>query len=91
MRLYSLAPFFQMKKQRTSPAEYRVTYVDSVLREVTVTASSEDEAIHLARAGLEAADHHHTCDAWNDDWQAEIHRHRPVVNRHCFECGEVRE
>jgi predicted secreted hydrolase len=71
-------------------ARYRVTYVDSVLREVILDAANAVEAEDLARKQLEEAQHHHAVDAWIDDWQAEPYRHQPVVNRHCFECGEER-
>jgi hypothetical protein len=71
-------------------ARYRVTYVDSVLREVVLDAANGDEAEALARKQVDEAQHHHAVDAWNDDWQAEPYRRQPVVNRHCFECGEER-
>lgn len=71
-------------------ARYRVTYVDSVLREVVLDAENDDEAEALARKQVDEAQHHHAVDAWNDDWQAEPYRRQPVVNRRCFECGEER-
>ena len=70
--------------------KFRVTYVDSVLREAVVNAPSSEEAEVIVRAQMESADHHHTCDAWNDDWQIAPYRRAPLVDRHCFECGEVR-
>lgn len=70
---------------------FRVTYVDSVLRETMVEVDSAEAAEEAARLQMENAQHHHACDAWNDDWAVEPYRDAPVVNRHCFECGEVRQ
>ena len=70
--------------------KFRVTYIDSVLREAVVEAPSSEEAEAIVRTEMEDAQHHHACDAWNDDWQIEPYRHAPLVNRSCFECGEVR-
>ena len=71
--------------------KFRVCYVDSVVRETVVDAASSKEAEKIVRAQVENCDHHHTCDAWNDKWHVEPYRRPPIVNRHCFECGEVRE
>ena len=71
--------------------KFRVTYVDSVLRETVVEAPSSEEAETIARTQMENAEHHHTSDGWTDDWQVEPYRRPPLVNRHCFECGERRE
>ena len=70
---------------------YRVSYVESVLREVVVNASCEPHAIDVARLQMEDAQHHHATDVWNANWFAEPADKRPVVNARCFECGEVRE
>ena len=71
--------------------KYRVTYVDSVLREAVVESASSAAAEEIVRAQMENAQHHHACDAWNDDWSVEACRRPPFVNRSCFECGENRE
>lgn len=71
--------------------KFRVSYVDSVLREAVVEAASAEAAEEAVRAQMENAEHHHACDAWNDDWAVDPYRHAPVANRHCFECGEIRE
>ena len=69
---------------------FRVTYVDSVLRETVVEADSAEAAEEVARLQMENAEHHHSCDVWNDDWQVELYRRPPLDNRYCFECGEAR-
>ena len=46
---------------------YRVSYVESVLREVVVEGASEDHAIDVARLQMENAEHHHAVDVWNTD------------------------
>lgn len=71
--------------------KFLVTYVDSVLRETVVEADSAEAAEEVARLQMERAEHHHASDAWNDDWAVEPYRHAPVINRRCFECGEIRE
>jgi hypothetical protein len=71
--------------------KFRVTYVDSVLREAVVEAPTSEEAEATARTQMENAEHHHACDAWNDDWQVERYRRPPLVNRSCFECDELRD
>ena len=71
-------------------SKYRVTYVDSCLREAVVEASSPEAAEEAVRRQMEDAQHHHAVDAWNDDWQAEPYKRPPIVNRTCFECGETR-
>jgi hypothetical protein len=40
---------------------------------------------------MENGEHHHTSDGWTDDWEVEPYRRPPLVNRHCFECGDRRE
>ena len=70
--------------------KYRVTYVDSVLRETVVEASTPEQAEDKARQEIDSAVHHHTADAWQDDWQAEPYKRPPVVNATCWECGERR-
>lgn len=76
-------PFFAMPK-------YRVTYVESILREAVVHAQSPQEAEDRVLEQKELAEHHHAVDVWEDDWQAEEYKRAAVVNRHCFECGDVR-
>jgi len=71
--------------------KFIVTYVDSVLRETVVEADCAEAAEEVARLQLERAEHHHACDAWNDDWAVDPYRHTPVINRRCFECSEIRE
>lgn len=71
--------------------KFRVTYTDSVLREAVVNASSKQEAEAIVRSQMENAEHHHTSDGWTDDWEVQPYRRPPLVNRHCFECGEQRE
>ena len=71
--------------------KFRVTYVDSVLREAVVEADSAEAAEAAARLQLENAEHHHACDAWNDEWAVDPYRHAPLINRRCFECSEIRE
>ena len=72
-------------------SKYRITYVDSCLREAVVDASSPETAEEAVRQQMEHGEHHHAVDAWNDDWAAEPHQRRPVVNRTCFECGRDRD
>ena len=59
---------------------YRVTYVDSVLRETIVKASTPEQAEDKARSEIESATHHHAVDVWQDDWHAEEYapRTRPT-------------
>jgi len=71
--------------------KFRVSYTDSVLREAVVKAASKEQAEDIVRSQMEDGQHHHACDAWNDDWQVEPYRRPPLVNRSCFECGENRE
>lgn len=65
---------------------YRVSYVDTVIRETFVSAHDENEAEDIVEAQIAEAEHHHAIDAYHDDVQAEpvdkIGR-RPL----CFECG----
>ena len=72
-------------------AKYRVTYVDSCLREAVVEAGSPKAAEESVRRQLEHAQHHHVIDDWNDDWCTEPYKRPPIVNRTCFECGETRD
>ena len=72
-------------------SKFRVTYVDSVLREAVVQAPSAEEAEQTVRSQMENAEHHHVSDGWTDDWHVEPYRRPPLVNRSCFECGENRE
>ena len=69
---------------------YRVTYVDTVVRERFVHAHDENEAEDIVEAEIADARHHHAIDAYHDDVQAEavtdIGR-RPT----CFECGGTSE
>lgn len=71
--------------------KYRVTYVDSCLREAVIQASSPEHAEKLASRQMENAQHHHIVDVWNDDWAVEPYKRPPLVNRRCWECGETRE
>jgi len=71
--------------------KFRVTYVDSVLREAVIEARTANEAEEITRQQLDGAEHHHAIDAWNGDWQAEPYHRRSFVNSRCFECGERRE
>ena len=41
---------------------YRVTYVDSVLRETIVKASTPEQAEDKVRSEIESATHHHAVD-----------------------------
>lgn len=65
---------------------YRVSYVDTVVRETFVNARDENEAEDVVEGQIAQGDHHHMIDAYRDDMQAEpvssIGR-RPL----CFECG----
>jgi hypothetical protein len=67
----------------------RVTYVDSVLREVVVTTDTADDAETLVREQMEQGEHHHAIHTWTDDWQAETHVIQAKHNWHCFECGRL--
>ena len=68
-------------------AKYRVTYVDSCLREAVVEAVSPEAAKESVRGQMEHAQHHHAIDAWC----TEPYKRPPIVNRTCFECGETRD
>ena len=70
--------------------KYRVTYVDSCLREAVVEASCPEAAEQSVRRQMEDAQHHHAVDAWNDDWCTEPYKRPPIVNRTCFECGKAK-
>ena len=72
-------------------SKYRVTYVDSCLREAVVDTDSPEAAEEAVRQQMETGEHHHAVDAWNDDWAAEPHKPHSLVNRTCFECGKERE
>jgi len=67
---------------------YRVSYVDTVVRETFVNACDENEAEDIVEAQIADADHHHAIDAYHDDVQAEavaaIGR-----SRTCVECGRT--
>ena len=71
--------------------KYRVSYVDSCLREMVVKAKSAEQAEELTRRQMEDGQHHHVADAWNDDWSVEPFRRHPLVNRRCVECGDLRQ
>jgi hypothetical protein len=70
--------------------KYRVTYVESILREAVVEAENPEVAEDFVLGQRECAEHHHAVDVWDDDWQVEEHLTTPVVNRSCFECGQTR-
>ena len=69
---------------------YRVTYVDSVLRETIVNAPTPEHAEDKARSEMESATHHHAVDVWQDDWHAEEYAPPDVSNQFCWECGQRR-
>lgn len=67
---------------------YRVTYVESGIREVYVTAKSEEAAEELVRAAQENAEHHHMIDFWHDDWRVEPAKSCSANRKpKCLECG----
>ena len=74
----------------SAPRLYRVSYVDTVVRETFVHAHDANEAEDIVEAEIADARHHHAIDAYHDDVQAEavtgITR-RPT----CFECGKASE
>lgn len=65
---------------------YRVSYIDTVVRETFVTAYDENEAEDIVEGQIAEGDHHHVIDAYRDDMQAEPVR---SIGRRslCFECG----
>lgn len=69
---------------------YRVSYVDTVVRETFVNARDENEAEDIVEAEIADARHHHAIDAYHDDVQAQ---HVAEVGRRptCFECGGTSE
>jgi hypothetical protein len=70
------------------PAEssvFRVSYVDTVVRETFVTASDENEAEVIVEQQIADAEHHHAIDTYHDDMQTE--RATGSSARTCFECG----
>jgi len=72
----------------TSKRLYRVSYVDTVVRETFVSAHDEQEAEDIVEAQIADAEHHHAIDAYHDDVQAEpvaATGRRPT----CFECGHA--
>lgn len=71
--------------------KYRVSYVESILREAIVEANSPQEAEDRVLEQKEYPEHHHAVDVWDDDWQVKEYKRAPVVNRHCFECGEPKD
>jgi hypothetical protein len=77
-----------MENHPTPPAEtvlYRVTYVDSVIREAYVEARDENGAEELVEEEFSDGVHHHAIDAYHDDMQALPTEDR--TRRSCFECG----
>lgn len=94
-RAFYFLPFFLMASDEPSVSDavagsparlYRISYVDTVVRETFVNACDENEAEDIVEAQIADARHHHAIDAYHDDVQAEavdgIGR-RPT----CFECG----
>ena len=74
----------------SSPRLYRVSYVDTVVRETFVLARDENEAEDVVEAQIAECQHHHAIDAYHDDIAAEAVAEvgrRPT----CFECGQVPE
>ena len=65
---------------------YRVTYVESVLREVYVAAYSAQKANDFAIEQQQNAEHHHAINIWCNDWQAEPAGCSPVRRAACYEC-----
>lgn len=65
---------------------FRVTYLDTVLRETFVKAMDENESEDIVEQEIADAVHHHAIDAYHDDMQSEADggKHR----RSCFECGQ---
>lgn len=64
---------------------YRVTYVDTIVREAFVEAHDEYEALDVINAEIGDGAHHHALDAYQEDMQA-----TPTLDRdrqRCFECG----
>lgn len=74
----------------TMMSKYRVSYVDCCLREAVVEATCPEAAEQAVRLQMEDALHHHAVEDWNDAWHAEPYKWPPIVNRRCFECGELR-
>ena len=66
---------------------YKVTYTDCCIRECFINAKSEDAAEELARAECENGEHHHTWDAWTDDWQVEPALKKSTQSGRCWECS----
>lgn len=71
---------------------FRITYVESILREAVIDAHTPEMAEEAVMQQIENAEHHHSVDVWNDDFQVEQYQ-RPAAagNRHCIECGSRRE
>jgi len=69
---------------------YRVTYVDSILRETIIEAATPEHAEDMARHEIELGKHHHSVDVWQDDWQAQEYDPPDNGNEYCWECGERR-
>jgi hypothetical protein len=67
---------------------YRVTYTESVLREVLIDAEDAEQAEDLAMGQIELGKHHHAVDVWDDDWRTELCQSVPSPTRTCFECGK---
>ena len=66
---------------------YRVTYVESSLRECFIAADTRDEAIEKVRAEFENGQHHHMVDGWDDDWSAVLNAMANGKAKPCIECG----
>jgi len=70
--------------------KYRVTYIESILREVVIHAKTTEDAENMAHQQYLEAEHHHAVDVWNDDWQVNDCKPSSWPNLYCFECGAIR-
>lgn len=65
---------------------FRVSYVDTVVRETFVEAATESQAEAIVEEQVHDGVHHHAIDTYHDDMQV-----LPAGDgnrRRCFECGQ---
>jgi hypothetical protein len=77
-----------MANHVTQPAKslFRVSYVDTVIRQAYILATDEDQANDIIEEQISNGIHHHAIDAYHDDMQAEPADESTRCC--CFECGK---
>jgi len=67
---------------------YRVTYTTCVGRQAFGEAHNAEHAVTLVRDQMHRDEHHHACQNWTNDWEAEL-ANPYWPDWFCFECDRT--